>query len=129
MHGGVVERTTAASSGNKKSEGLPPSLSRRCIRSCNAVISKHDSRLRGGREVCLHQAHSDGIVDEGGGRIVIGECFPPIMLAFETAIAVHFPALFAATGHARMHRHTVFAAVALQECVMIANRNSDENHW
>jgi hypothetical protein len=28
-----------------------------------------------------------------------------------------------------MHRHTVFAAVALRECVIIANRNSDENHW
>ena len=27
---------------------------------------------------------------KGGGRIVIGECFSPIALAFEAAIAVHF---------------------------------------
>ena len=90
-------------------------------------MSKHDSRIKGGREACLDHANGDWIIDEDGGRIVIGKCFPPIMLAFEAAIAVHFPALFAATGHARMHRHSVFAAVALRGCVIITDRHSVEN--
>jgi len=61
--------------------------------------------------------------------MVFGERLAPIMLAFEAAVAVHFPAFFAAARHARVHRHAVLAAVALQERVTTPNKNGAGNEW
>jgi hypothetical protein len=61
---------------------------------------------------CLEHCHKGRIIDPNGRRFVTGQRFPQIMFAFEATVSVYI-VFFAATGHARVHRHAVLASVAL----------------